>query len=191
MGTAGVDLGPAPGTTLGVAAAGDGPAGVDPGAVVGDGAHGGTHGVGPGDAVGELDTEGEGLGVVESVGGVVGVVLVVGELVVVSRWTSVRGTQVYDGSGMNPGGTSCVAGIGGSGGGRYASYSHQIPMKVISSTAVDVRTRPHSMNLGHTRASLEVAVSLICQSPAPVVPRLRWRSPDERALQPTGCCQRA
>ncbi len=123
VGTAGVDLGPAPGTTLGVAAA-DGVAGaVVAGAVVGCGAHGGTQGTGLGDdvAVGELDTDGEGLGTVESVGAVVGASLVVGVVVVVSRCTSVLGTQVYDGSGMKPGGTTCCAGAGGSGSGRYSS----------------------------------------------------------------------
>ncbi len=60
--------------------------------------------------VGEVDDVGTD-GVVVS-GEVVS--LVVGVVDVGSLWTSVRGTQVYDGSGTKPGGTTCVAGDGDS-----------------------------------------------------------------------------
>jgi hypothetical protein len=62
--------------------------------------------------VGDVDV---GLGSV-----VVGVVsVVVGVVVVVfgRSWTLVRGTQVYSGSGTNPGGTTAVSGTTGAGGG--------------------------------------------------------------------------
>jgi hypothetical protein len=65
--------------------------------------------------VGDVDV---GLGSVVVV--VVGVVsVVVGVVVVVfgRSWTLVRGTQVYSGSGTNPGGTTAVSGTTGAGGG--------------------------------------------------------------------------
>lgn len=68
--------------------------------------------------VGDVDVVSVGLGSV--VVGVV-VVVVVGVVVVVlgRSWTLVRGTQVYSGSGTNPGGTTAVSGAtGGVGAGR-------------------------------------------------------------------------
>lgn len=57
----------------------------------------------------------DGFVVVSPVAEVVGVVADVSGSVVTllgtCRWTSVRGTQVYDGSGTNPGGTTSAAGI--------------------------------------------------------------------------------
>jgi len=68
--------------------------------------------------VGDVDVVSVGLGSV--VVGVV-VVVVVGVVVVVlgRSWTLVRGTQVYSGSGTNPGGTTAVSGTAGTGGGGW------------------------------------------------------------------------
>jgi hypothetical protein len=66
--------------------------------------------------VGDVDVVSVGLGADEVVGVVVVVVGVV--VVVLGRsWTLVRGTQVYWGSGTNPGGTTAVSGTAGTGGG--------------------------------------------------------------------------
>jgi hypothetical protein len=63
--------------------------------------------------VGDVDVVSVGLGSV-----VVGVVVVV--VVVLGRCcTLVRGTQVYSGSGTNPGGTTAVSGAVGAGGGGW------------------------------------------------------------------------
>jgi hypothetical protein len=65
--------------------------------------------------VGDVDVVSVGLGSV-----VVGVVVVVVGVVVVvlgRSCTLVRGTQVYSGSGTNPGGTTAVSGTAGAGGG--------------------------------------------------------------------------
>ncbi|MDT5192324.1 MAG: hypothetical protein QOI28_4575 [Mycobacterium sp.] len=68
--------------------------------------------------VGDVDVVSVGLGSV--VVGVV-VVVVVGVVVVVLGrcCTLVRGTQVYSGSGTNPGGTTAVSGAVGAGGGGW------------------------------------------------------------------------
>lgn len=65
--------------------------------------------------VGELDdvSDDVGAGDVVSSGDVVSLVMV-GAVDVGLLCTSVRGTHVYDGSGMKPGGTTCVAGGGAS-----------------------------------------------------------------------------
>ncbi|MDT5292656.1 MAG: hypothetical protein QOF88_7545 [Mycobacterium sp.] len=67
--------------------------------------------------VGDVDVVSVGLGSV-----VVGVVVVVVGVVVVVLGrccTLVRGTQVYSGSGTNPGGTTAVSGAVGAGGGGW------------------------------------------------------------------------
>jgi hypothetical protein len=75
----------------------------------------GTGTVGDVGLVGDVDVVSVGLGSV-----VVGVVVVGVVVVVLGRsWTLVRGTQVYSGSGTNPGGTTAVSGAtGGVGAGR-------------------------------------------------------------------------
>jgi hypothetical protein len=95
--------------------------------------------------VGDVDVVSVGLGSV-----VVGVVVVVvgvvsGVLVVVlgRSCTLVRGTQVYSGSGTNPGGTTAVSGTtGAGGGGAYALCTHAIAKNATMSPTVDVRMRP-------------------------------------------------
>jgi hypothetical protein len=68
--------------------------------------------------VGDVDVVSVGLGSV--VVGVVVVVVGVVVVVVVGRsCTLVRGTQVYSGSGTNPGGTTAVSGATGAGGGGW------------------------------------------------------------------------
>lgn len=86
---------------LAAGAGADGLAGVDPGAVLGAPC---VVGDGWEEGAGEPDVGWP--GEVDSVGVVDVVTLVLGEVVVEFRCTSVRGTQVYDGSGMNPGGTT-------------------------------------------------------------------------------------
>jgi hypothetical protein len=78
---------------------------------------------------------------------VVVVVVVVGVTVVdVVGWTYVRGTQVYAGSGTNPGGTTCVSGAVAAGGGAwYALCNHVMAKNATISAAVDVRIRPLMM----------------------------------------------
>jgi hypothetical protein len=77
----------------------------------------GTGVVGDVGLVGDVGVTSVGLGSV-----VVVVVVVVGVVVVVlgRSWTLVRGTQVYSGSGTNPGGTTwAVSGVAGAGAGGW------------------------------------------------------------------------
>ncbi|BBY65685.1 hypothetical protein [Mycolicibacterium helvum] len=108
-------IGPCPGT-----GAGDG---TDVG--VGVGSPGAWNGGGATDVVvvGEVGDVGDVGDVSDVVGSVVSVVVVVVGVVVVvvvvvtGCRTSVRGTHVYDGSGMKPGGTTWLAGSGAGGAG--------------------------------------------------------------------------
>jgi hypothetical protein len=76
---------------------------------------------------------------------VVPVVVVAGDVPVVLRGscTFVRGTQVYEGSGTKPGGTTSVAGAcTGCGAGLYSWYSHHTRQNATISATVEIRTRP-------------------------------------------------
>jgi hypothetical protein len=74
---------------------------------------------------------------------VVGVVVVVVGVVLRGSCTFVRGTQVYEGSGTKPGGTTSVAGAcTGGGAGLYSWYSHHTRQNATKSATVEVRTRP-------------------------------------------------
>jgi hypothetical protein len=77
------------------------------------------------------------------------VVVVVGEVSVVLGRVStlVRGTHVYSGSGMKPGGTTCaVSGTAGAwGGGWYVLCTQEITKNATIRPAVEVRIRPLMM----------------------------------------------
>jgi hypothetical protein len=107
VGAAGVSIGPCPGAGDGI---GVGVGVGSPGIWNGGGATGVV-------VVGEVGEVGEVGDVSDVVGAVVSVVVVVVGVVVlvvvVRSRTSVRGTQVYDGSGTKPGGTIWVAGASG------------------------------------------------------------------------------